>query len=53
MQEVFCALAEGKTFTECVRYGNACGSLAVETVGACTGIINKEQAEKRMECLRD
>lgn len=47
------ALAEGKTFTECVRYGNACGSLAVETVGACTGIINKEQAEKRMECLRD
>ena len=46
------ALAEGKTFTECVRYGNACGSLAVETVGACTGIINKEQAEKRMECLR-
>lgn len=45
------ALSEGKDFVECIRWGNVCGSLAVEAVGACAGVTSKEKAEERMRNL--
>lgn len=46
-----CALSEGKTLKECVKWGNACGSLTVEKVGACAGIRNREQVQERVKLL--
>ena len=44
-----CALAEGKSLEECAKWGNACGSITVEKVGACTGIQNHEQVLERLK----
>lgn len=46
-----CALSEGKSLEECVKWGNACGSLTVEKVGACEGIQNRKQVLERLKCL--
>lgn len=46
-----CALAEGKSLEECAKWGNACGSITVEKVGACTGIQNREQVLERLKRL--
>lgn len=43
-----CALSEGKSLEECATWGNACGSLTVEKVGACAGIQNREQVLNRI-----
>ncbi|MDO4276468.1 MAG: carbohydrate kinase family protein [Eubacteriales bacterium] len=43
-----CALSENRDLSECIRWANACGSLTVETVGAVTGIKNREQVEARI-----
>lgn len=43
-----CALSEGKELVQCVRWANACGSLATEAVGACNGIVSREQVEERL-----
>lgn len=47
-----CGLSEGKPLSDCGILANACGSLAVETVGAVRGIRSREQVEKRAELLR-
>ncbi len=44
-----CALSEGKRLAQCVRWANACGSIATEAVGACEGIGSREQLKKRLE----
>lgn len=44
-----CALSEGRTLEECIRWGNVCGSLATEAVGACVGIQSREQVLGRMK----
>ena len=46
-----CALAEGKTLEECAAWGNACGSLTVEKVGACSAIQNRELVLERLKML--
>lgn len=46
-----CALSEGYNFFECIRWANACGSLAVEAVGACTGIKGRNQVLDRIKKL--
>lgn len=46
-----CALSEGNSLLECIRWANACGSLTVEAVGACTGIKNRKQVLERMNTL--
>lgn len=46
-----CALSEEKNLLECIRWANACGSLAVENVGACTAIRNREQILERIAKL--
>lgn len=45
------ALSEGADFLECIRWANACGSLAVEAVGACTGIKSRNQVLGRIKGL--
>ena len=45
------ALSEGKSLEECAKWGNACGSLTVEKVGACAGIQNREQVLERLKQL--
>lgn len=46
-----CALSEEKNFSECIRWANACGSLAVEKVGACEAIRNRDQVLERIKRL--
>lgn len=46
-----CALSEGKSFEECMAWANACGSLATEAVGACTGVQSREQMLERRQRL--
>lgn len=46
-----CALSEGRDFVGCIRWANACGSLAVEAVGACTGIKGRNQVLGRIKEL--
>lgn len=43
-----CALSEGKTLEECAAWGNACGSITVEKVGACAGIQSRGQVVERL-----
>ena len=42
-------LSEGMSLETCVAWGNVCGSLATETVGATDGIKSREQVEVRMK----
>lgn len=44
-----CALSEGKDFRECAVFAGACGSAAVEAVGATAGIVSREQIEERVQ----
>lgn len=44
------ALAEGKDMETCARWGNACGSLAVERTGATEGIQNLSEVLERLVC---
>ena len=43
-----CALSEGKDFRECAVFAGACGSAAVESVGATAGIVSRAQIEERV-----
>lgn len=47
-----CGLLEGKDLRECGILANACGSLAVEAVGAARGIESRRQVEERAQRLR-
>lgn len=47
------ALSRGRRLQECARFGNACGSLAVEKTGASEGIENLAQAEQRLSLFSD
>lgn len=44
-----CALSEGKSFRECAIFAGACGSAAVEAVGATSGIVSRAQIEERVQ----
>lgn len=46
------ALSEGYTLEECGRWGNACGSLAIEQVGATVGITDRGQVRSRYERMK-
>lgn len=43
------ALLEGKNFRDCGRFATAVASIAVEHVGAATGVKTREQAEERYQ----
>lgn len=43
------ALLEGKSIRECGMFANAVASISVESVGATTGVLNREQAEERYQ----
>jgi len=43
-----CGLLEGLTLTECAQLANCAASLAIETVGATTGVRNRKQVEHRL-----
>ena len=47
-----CGLLEGRDLRECGILANACGSLAVEAVGAARGIESRRQVEERAQRLR-
>lgn len=42
-------ISEGHTLEECARFANACGGLAVENLGATTGIQGLSQVLDRMQ----
>lgn len=44
-----CALSEGRSLKECIRWANTCGALATEKTGACEGIQNRRQVLERMK----
>ena len=43
------AILEGKTLEQCARFANATASIAVESVGATTGVKNRAQVEERLK----
>lgn len=47
-----CGLLEGRSLEECGILANACGSLAVEAVGAVKGLESRRQVEERVRLLR-
>lgn len=42
-----CALLEGKSLYECGAFANAVASLAVEKIGATTGVVSRSQVDSR------
>lgn len=42
-----CALLEDKSLRECGEFANVVASLAIEQIGATTGIVSREQVDKR------
>lgn len=44
-----CGLLEGLTLEECAQLANCAASLAIETVGAVTGVQNRTQVEARYQ----
>ncbi|MDO5136306.1 MAG: carbohydrate kinase family protein [Eubacteriales bacterium] len=46
------ALSENMSLEDCGRFANGAASLAVETVGACTGVRSLSQVLERMERIR-
>ncbi|WP_343208124.1 carbohydrate kinase family protein [Anaerolentibacter hominis] len=44
-----CGLLEGRSFLECAQFGCAVASIAVESIGASTGVKSREQAQKRYQ----
>ena len=44
-----CGLLEGKGLKECAAFANCTASLSVESVGATTGVRNREQVEARYQ----
>lgn len=43
-----CGISEGRSLRECAVLANACGSLAVQQMGAVTGIRDRKQVENRI-----
>lgn len=43
------ALLGKKSFIECAYYANACASVSVEAVGACTGVTSEKQVNDRVQ----
>ena len=43
------AILEEKELEECAQFANATASIAVQSVGATTGVTSREQVEKRFE----
>lgn len=43
------ALLEGKSLKECAMFANAVASIAVESLGATTGVQNRAQADERYQ----
>lgn len=41
------AILDGKDLYECARFANATASIAVQSVGATTGVVSREQVEER------
>ena len=44
-----CGLLEGKGLRECAAFANCTASLSVESVGATTGVRDREQVEARYQ----
>ncbi|MGD1819102.1 MAG: carbohydrate kinase family protein [Pleomorphochaeta sp.] len=42
------ALSEGKTIRECGEYANVTASIAIQSIGATTGIKNKKMVDERL-----
>lgn len=47
------AILEGKELEECAQFANATASIAVQSVGATTGVTSREQVETRFERYKD
>lgn len=47
-----CALLEGRDFVECARFANAAASICVETIGATTGIQDRQKVDARYLAMR-
>ena len=45
-------LLEGKTLKECGEYGNVTASIAIQSIGATTGVRNRLVFEQRMREYR-
>lgn len=48
-----CGLLEGRTLEECAQLANCAASLAIESIGAVSGVRNREQLEERLRAYRD
>lgn len=46
------AILEGKALEECAQFANATASIAVQSVGATTGVTSREQVELRFEMYK-
>jgi len=42
-----CALLEGKSLVDCGEFANVVASLAVESIGATTGVVSRKQVDTR------
>ena len=47
------AILDGKELIDCARYANATASIAVQSVGATTGVRNREAVDKLYECYKE
>ena len=43
------AILEGKTLKECAEFANVTASISVQSIGATTGVQNREQVEERLK----
>lgn len=43
------AILEGKSLKECAEFANVTASISVQSIGATTGVKNREQVDKRLE----
>lgn len=46
------ALLEGKNIKECAEFANSVASISVESIGAISGVQNREQVEERYKLYR-
>ena len=45
-------LLENRSLRECAEYGNVTASLAIQSIGATTGVKNREMWDRQMEEYR-
>ena len=43
------AILEGKSLKECAEFANVTASISVQSIGATTGVKNREQVEERLK----